>query len=213
MGMARNTTEHNNQPVRGLRCGTNCRYGNKACLSHSIRYDDLCDIVKTRLNYYLSMSFEERKSLADIIKKRFNATSPNADIEKQIADLEQQNSKTTQAISTLIENNISGLINKKTFESLLEKYNKEIESREKRIASLRENMCEELGDNAFDNFLNDLPYDEPIQELTRDALEAFIERIEVSHYTLPEGRRHRTFDGGNYGQTVKIKYKFLPTIE
>ncbi|WP_171033618.1 hypothetical protein, partial [Bacteroides ovatus] len=111
-------------------------------------------------------------------------------IEKQIADLEQQNSKTTQAISTLIENNISGLINKKTFESLLEKYNKEIESREKRIASLRENMCEELGDDAFDNFLNDLPYDEPIQELTRDALEAFIERIEVSHYTLPEGRRH-----------------------
>lgn len=213
MGMARNTTEHNNQPVRGLRCGTNCRYGNKACLSHSIRYDDLCDIVKTRLNYYLSMSFEERKSLVDIIKKRFNATSPNADIEKQIADLEQQNSKTTQAISTLIENNISGLINKKTFESLLEKYNKEIESREKRIASLRENMCEELGDDAFDNFLNDLPYDEPIQELTRDALEAFIERIEVSHYTLPEGRRHRTFDGGNYGQTVKIKYKFLPTIE
>lgn len=213
MTMVKKASESNNQPVRGLRCGTNVRYGNKACLSHSIRYDDLCEVVKTRLNYYLTMSFNERKSLVDTLRIKFNATNPNADIEKQIAELKQQNSKTTQAISIAIENSLSGLVNQKTLETLLDKYNKEIESRESRITSLQETLCQTLEDSAFDAFLNDLPYGEPIQELTRDILETFIDRIEISHYTLPDGRKQRTFKNGSYGQTIKIKYKFLPTIE
>ncbi len=198
------------KPVRGLRCGTNIRFGQRGCESHSIAYDDLLNVVKERLNFYLGMTPEEKKAFVMELEKEMTEGTDAAQIAKSIAQLKMLNSKTDQSISTLIEKSVSGLIAQNTLDSLLKKYTQEIEARNMEIHKL-EQQTQQCAKLDFSNFFKSLDEKHPIEEVTREVLEEFIARIEISHYTLPEGRklRRRGIDG-SCGQQIKIWYKFLP---
>ena len=52
-----------------------------------------------------------------------------------------------------------------------------------------------------------------IEELDRDTLITFIERIEVGPKKLPEGYTRATHNNSPYEQSVKIYYKFIGEAE
>lgn len=193
-----------------LSCGTYQRFGNKACQRHGIRYSDLVEIVRNRLNFYLTMGRDERIQLVEKIRRERGETNRNEEIQSKIDELNDQNEKTNLAISTAIENSVSGLLNQKTLEALLIKYNNEIKIRDSQIFELKNQLETNLDTQAFNDFVDNLPYDHPITTLTRRDVETFIDRIEISHFDVDNYKNQKELRVKGQKQVVKIKYKFFP---
>ena len=213
MSITKKFSERGGSEIRGLRCGTNIRFGAKGCQSHSIPYDDLVKVVTERLNYYLSMTQSERERLVASLTKKMAEDTETEKLKKTIADMKAKNERDVQSITAAISKNIEGLIGQSTLDSMLMQYNQNIETRNKQIEKLETELgqCEVPLD--FSQFLNMIVDKQPVEELTREVLEEFIDRIEISHFELPKGKKLRRSSYGACGQQIKIKYKFMPNIE
>lgn len=213
MTITKKFSERDGGEIRGLRCGTNIRFGAKGCQSHSIPYYDLVKVVTERLNYYLSMTQAEREKLVTNLTKKMLEDTEVESLKKRIADMKAKNEFDVQSITAAISKNIEGLIGQSTLDSMLMQYNRNIETRNKQIEKLERRLGECEAPVDFSRFLNELVDKQPIKELTREVLEEFIDRIEISHYELPDGKKLRRSYYGSCGQQIKIKYKFMPNIE
>lgn len=212
MSITKKYSEKDGQEVRGLRCGTNIRFGAKGCQSHSIPYNDLVEVVKERLNYYLSMTQDERKRLVSSLTASMAQETEIEKIKRKITELKRKNERDVQSITAAITKSVEGLLGQSALDSMLKQYNQNMEARNRQIEMLEKELGCLDAPLDFSKFVNGLVEQRPIHELTREILEEFIERIEISHYELPKGKKLRRSIYGSCGQQIKIKYKFMPDI-
>lgn len=212
MSITKKFSERDGGEVRGLRCGTNIRFGAKGCQSHSISYDDLVTVVTERLNYYLSMTHSDRIRLVECLTANMAGETEMETLRNRIDDLKRKNERDVQSITAAISKSVEGLLGQSTLDSMLKQYNQNIEARNKQIEKLETELGHLDVPLDFTRFVDGLVGKQPIQKLTREVLEEFIERIEISHYELPKGKKLRRSHYGSCGQQIKIQYKFMPDI-
>lgn len=212
MSITKKFSERDGGEVRGLRCGTNIRFGAKGCQSHSIPYDDLITVVTERLNYYLSMTQSDRIRLVECLTANMAGETEMETLRNRIDDLKRKNERDVQSITAAISKSVEGLLGQSTLDSMLKQYNHNIETRNKQIEKLETELGHLDAPIDFTRFVDGLVGKQPIQKLTREVLEEFIERIEISHYELPKGKKLRRSHYGSCGQQIKVQYKFMPDI-
>lgn len=175
-----------------------------------IHYYDLLEIVRRDLNRLIGFSDEEIIEITESAVKRARDESGEDDVPGELKRIEKQLDNLQRMIERAYRDNISGLLGDAQLELMVTKFTAEIQSLEKRQLSLRCNESEsaKVKDN-YDEFFCLARKYKHIDELDRNILHTFVERIEIGRKILPEGRKAASHRNTNFSQSIRIYYRFI----
>lgn len=179
------------------------------CTGTRIRYEDLMELVRQELNQLLSMTKEEMNAMVNaIIAEKYSASTLQAK-ELQRKNAEAKLEKIDTMIRKAYVHNAEGLLDDDRLAKMVADY--EAESRGLR-ALLQELSAENPADKERENYeklFRLVQQYTHLDQLDRDVLLTFIERIEVGPKVYPEGTVKVTHRNQPFTQEVRIFYKFV----
>lgn len=193
--MSRRYKRRGNHEFVGYMCATYKSHGNAVCRSHSIDYDDLCEVV------LLSIQQEARKILSDNdvdnLKKSATISKREESIEKQIEIINIERDKIKKYKQKSYEAYIDDIIPITDYKNYIKKYDEELKELDVKICQLEDekNISAEL-DEEYRTWVDKFSEYIDIEELTREIVIELIEKIEVKE------------DG-----SIKIYYRFKNPYE
>ena len=178
-----------------------------------IRYDDLCDIIRSDLNRLLSFDDAEIKAITKEAVQRAGASFDQAE-DKQTAlkTIEAKSRQIVKMIERAYRDNAAGNLSDELLDDMMKRFGQERQALEERRKKLLADVSEETGiRNAYGLFFEIAKRYAPVETLERDILHTFIERIEIGEKILPEGR---TIAGPKtpYRQSIRIFYRFVGEV-
>ncbi len=181
----------------------------KPCPGVRIKYTDLLEVVKNDLNSFLDLNEEEiaqiKKDVIDAISKKENLNNNKIQLEKAKARI----STIDKIISKLYLDNAEGKISNDRFDAMLSNLESETVALRQKIAELNETTKLETMNEKLNNFFDLVQQHTHIDELTREHVTTFIDRIEVGEKIYPEWVIRDTHNNKPFTQTIKIFYKFV----
>ena len=192
-----------------LSCINNRRDISNPCTGTRIRYTDLIKIVKDDLNSFIVLSDEE---ISSITNKAIEAVSGEESLKSKQIRKEKAVARIqviTKAITKLYTDNASGLINDEQFNITLSELQRESLNLEKTIKECEDVTVANRVKENYDKFFSIVKKFTTIEELTREVLLSFIDRIEIGEKILPEGVKMISHRNQEYQQKIKIYYKFI----
>lgn len=183
------------------------------CPGVRIRYADLVDLITRDLNCFINMTDDDIKDIADeIVKEKMSEcaiTSRKGRIEK----IKSRLSVIDKMISKLYLDNAEGKISDKRLKITVDDLEVEYTSLNKTLLEIEkeESNAETLEGDVL-RFFNLVKQYTHIDELTRDILLTFVDRIEISEKVFPEGVIRNTHLNQPFTQEIKIYYKFIKDI-
>lgn len=186
----------------------------KPCSGVRIKYAELMELIKDDLNSFITLSKEQMDQIVkDIMKKDNSAEERRRRIKER--ETKERRLKNIDAIMMKMYNdNVEGKIDDATHSSMVEQLQKEATAIKKALESAKSEEDEKL--IKFENyqkFFELTKHFSKIEELDRDTLITFVERIEVGPKILPEGYMRATHTNSPFEQSVKIYYKFIGAAE
>lgn len=178
------------------------------CPGVRIKYTDLIEIVRTELNFFLSLTDDQmRDVVSSVIKKIDSEENIHAkEVEKERASARLQT--IGRMITKLYADNAEGRLNDERLYSMVADLESEATSLSAKIEELsQESEAEKLADR-FQQFFEIVQNNTHIDVLTREIVSAFIDKIEVFPKVLPPGKQIASHNV-TYTQEVKIHYKFI----
>ena len=175
-----------------------------------IRYDDLCDIIRSDLNRLLSFDDAEIEAITKEAVQRAGASFDQAE-DKQTAlkTIEAKSRQIVKMIERAYRDNAAGNLSDELLDDMMKRFGQERQALEERRKKLLADASEETSiRNAYGLFFEIAKRYAPVETLERDILHTFIERIEIGEKILPEGR---TIAGPRtpYRQSIRIFYRFV----
>ncbi len=187
-----------------------CHYSNpsKGCGQTRIKYSDLCELVCQDLNALIDVSCDDIDGLIRQLAAQESQSDEYApDNECHIA--ERRLTEIDATIRKLYMDNVSGRISDKTLGSLIPGLEKEAESLRALLASIQVQAVEDIPlEERYRALFEVARQYKPIKALTREIVEAFIDKIEVYPKQLPEGYK-AAMPTVPSKQKVVIHYKFV----
>lgn len=183
------------------------------CPGVRIRYADLVDLITRDLNCFINMTDDDIKDIADeIVKEKMSEcaiTSRKGRIEK----IKSRLSVIDKMISKLYLDNAEGKISDKRLKITVDDLEVEYTSLNKTLLELEkeESNAETLEGDVL-RFFDLVKQYTHIDELTRDILLTFVDKIEISEKVFPEGVIRNTHLNQPFTQEIKIYYKFIKDI-
>ena len=181
----------------------------KPCEGVRIRYEDLLELVKEDINQFISLTNDDINEIVDRVTAKLdyeqNKKNKNIRIEKAQIRL----NTISKVISKLYTDNVEGLISDEQLVSMVKELQTESSVLKNEINELnREDDADKLVDN-YRRFFDMAKQFAHIDELDRDILLSFVDRIEVGDKELPDGVSCVTHRNQPYKQKVRIHYKFI----
>ena len=179
------------------------------CDGVRVKYADLLEIVRQDLNALISLSDEDVKQMVeDVIHAEFG------DINMQAKKLQKEKCETrlvtiNKIITKLYTDNAEGKLDDNRLTQMVADFEREADGLNKTIADLNAvNPAEKIEQNYADFFslVKEYSY---IEELDRETLLTFVERIEVGPKVFPEGVKYQSRNHPSYRQSIRIFYKFI----
>lgn len=175
-----------------------------------IRYDDLCEIIRSDLNRLLSFDDAEIEAITKEAVQRAGASFDQAE-DKQTAlkNIEAKSRQIVKMIERAYRDNAAGNLSDELLDDMMKRFGQERQALEERQKKLLADASEETNiRNAYGLFFEIAKRYAPVETLERDILHTFIERIEIGEKILPEGR---TIAGPKtpYRQSIRIFYRFV----
>ena len=179
------------------------------CTGVRIRYVDLLEIIRQDLNLFISMTDEDIKEIVDEAIRLDNSDEAIKLRKKSIEKAKSRISTIDKTISKLYLDNANGKIS----DDRLNKVVNDLEKEYNELTSFLRQVEEEFQTNTFEENMNSFfeivrRYTN-IEEVTREILLAFVDRIEVGEKVFPEGVIRNTHLNQPFKQEIKIKYKFI----
>lgn len=175
-----------------------------------IRYDDLCEIIRTDLNHLLSFDDAEIEAITKEAVERAGASFDQAeDKQTTLKNIEAKSRQIVKMIERAYRDNAAGNLSDELLDDMMKRFGQERQALEERQKKLLADASEETGiRNAYGLFFEIARRYAPVETLERDILHTFIERIEIGEKILPEGR---TIAGPRtpYRQSIRIFYRFV----
>lgn len=185
-----------------LNCGGYKLAGKKACTNHTIDYNALCQAVLKALQEQIHFSKAEKQQLLEemIAETATQDVSPQEELEKQLDII---NSKLEQ----LFDDKYNGAIDKEQFEQLQQRYQKEKNACQKKLATYQakkeqRNNQEEL-QQRFCQFQKLINQYTDLKSLDSDLLFTLIDRIDVHQGEYKSGVKHQQID-------IYFKFQCVP---
>ena len=179
------------------------------CDGVRVKYADLLEIVRQDLNALISLSDEDVKHMVeDVIHAEFG------DINMQAKKLQKEKCETrlvtiNKIITKLYTDNAEGKLDDNRLTQMVADFEREADGLNKTIAELNAvNPAEKIEQNYADFFSLAKEYSY-IEELDRETLLTFVERIEVGPKVFPEGVKYQSRNHPSYRQSIRIFYKFI----
>ena len=179
------------------------------CDGVRVKYADLLEIVRQDLNTLISLSDEDVKQMVeDVIHAEFG------DINMQAKKLQKEKCETrlvtiNKIITKLYTDNAEGKLVDNRLTQMVADFEREADGLNKTIAELNAvNPAEKIEQNYADFFSLAKEYSY-IEELDRETLLTFVERIEVGPKVFPEGVKYQSRNHPSYRQSIRIFYKFI----
>lgn len=179
------------------------------CDGVRVKYADLLEIVRQDLNTLISLSDEDVKQMVeDVIHAEFG------DINMQAKKLQKEKCETrlvtiNKIITKLYTDNAEGKLDDNRLTQMVADFEREADGLNKTIAELNAvNPAEKIEQNYADFFSLAKEYSY-IEELDRETLLTFVERIEVGPKVFPEGVKYQSRNHPSYRQSIRIFYKFI----
>ena len=180
------------------------------CPGVRIKYSDLMELVKNDLNTYISMTDEEIKEIADELIKENQSDGAILSRKDRISKINTRLSVIDKTISKLYLDNAEEKISDRRLKTMVDELEAEYTNLTKTLSEIEE---EELNKENLENdalrFFNLVKQHTKIEELTRDILLTFVDRIEVDERIYPEGVIRNTHNNKPFTQNIKIYYKFI----
>ena len=192
-----------------LSCINNRRDISNPCTGTRIRYTDLINIVKDDINELIQLSEEEMREITEKVIESVTGTDSlkkkKLRKEKAIARI----GAITKAITKLYIDNASGVISDDHLKETLYNLQQESASLEQIVKECEDTGVAERMKRNYDSFFSIVKKTSHIEELTRDILISFVDRIEIGEKILPKGVKMVSHRNQEFQQKIKIYYKFI----
>lgn len=193
----------NNRKDAPTRCGGRTR----------IKYSTLLEIVRDELNKLLSLSEEQLNSIANNLIERMSSQNSGESIAVQKEKITSRLSVIDKMVMKAYNNNAEGSLSDERLFSMVNELDKEAQALSEKLEKLNSVDHEQEIRNNFAKFYSMAKDYSHIEELTRDILTTFVERIEVDAKVLPEGVKMVTHDTQVFEQEITIYFKFVSNID
>ena len=181
------------------------------CEGVRIRYSDLMEVVRRDLNSLLSFTDDEIQAMVeDIIGKRTRNTDSEL-TRKQKEKAEARLETINRIITKLYFDNAEGTLDDVRLKTMVSEMEKESAGLRKTIEDLSPNADDPAAEieRNYSKFFALAKKFTHIEELDREILQTFVERIEVGPKELPEGVKYQSRKAPKYRQSIRIIYKFI----
>lgn len=189
-------------------CGKYRENGAKACTSHHITYDNLCEIVLKDIQKHVKLVEEdEGKAIKEILSVKCSAEEKQlAKAKKELKQSKKRLEEMDARIKRVYEDNLSGKIPDDLFSVFITDYQREKQTLSGTVRTLEDEICT-LQENRTDvsRFVALLKEYANITELDRQVLTALIDKIKISEDKNQQGKRNKE-------QTITIYYKFIGAV-
>ncbi len=191
----------------------NCNHTRKSlpdpCTGVRIRYADLCEIIRQDLNKLIAFSDKEIDALVDaILKKESSGTAiENRRLQKERA--EQRLTTIDRMITKMYMDHAEGRISEDRLNRVVVELEQEAKGLEAQLDALNVPDPAEEAVASYRQFFDLVQSYTHIEELRREDLLTFIERIEVGEKVFPEGANPAARKNPQFTQNIRIFYKFV----
>jgi len=190
------TTFKNGKKYTYLRCKTYVSSNKRLCSSHTIRLDELKEIVTERLNNYIKDYLDEN----NVINRLNLESNYNNQLEKlknEISNIDKKLEQNSLVLKNLYVDKVSGIISNEQFFELSNNFSIEKEQLTKRKEEVSKNINELIENTKnYDKWTKIVERYKDFKELNRTIVNEFVDYIEV-------GERDK-----EKGQIVKIHWMF-----
>ncbi len=183
------------------------------CTGARIRYADLLELVREDLNSLISLSDKQIVSIVDNIIKEENSDKAASERRLRREKLKSRLTTIDKIIPKLYLDNAEGRLEDERLSLMVDDLQKESASIKTELSELNEDGVDTSKSNNYKMFFEYVKKYSHIENLDRDTLLTFIDRIEVGPKILPEGKQIASHRNSPYEQSVKIYYKFIGEME
>ncbi len=176
-----------------LRCKLYADSGReKLCTRHSVRLDQLIDLISDRIRYYVQTYYQ--LDPADL--------QPRKDIRRETLEQEQkalivQLEKRSQALKTLYLDRVAGILSEGQFVELNQSFLEEKSRLERRLQSIKEELAEREQPQQQADLMERARELLKLETVPRELVVGLVEKIEVCERDPVTGR-----------QEIKVTWKF-----
>lgn len=183
------------------------------CTGTRIRYADLIRIVTEELNYFISLEDEQIKEIVEHIMKEENSEKMKNARKVSREKIENRLGVIDRMIPKLYFDNAEGRLDDERLEKMVHDLQKEAVSLKNQLSELSEEAVKTDKSDNYKMFFELTKQYSHIDELDRDTLLTFVDRIEVGPKILPEGKKKASHRTSEYEQSVRIFYKFVGEMD
>ncbi len=196
--------------IYNLACGGYKCYGAKECSNHFIDYELLYNTVLQEIRFWLSLSYEDRKSIVDELENGQVKIKANNKITDAQNKLEHRMQEVTLLLKKAYEDFSFGKMTEAIYKNLSSEYEAEYTSLERSVSEIKKQMQPDMMKiTLYNDFFALLDEVTEVNELSKPLLKKLIDRIEIEqgHYQKnAEGKKTKY-------QRIKIYYRFIGCID
>jgi len=176
-----------------LRCKLYADSGSqKLCTRHSIRLDQLIDLISERIRYYVQTYYE--LDAQDIQPQKDTRREA---LEQERKSLSAQLEKRSQALKTLYLDKVAGILSEGQFVELNQSFLEEKSRLERRLECIREELEEREQSQCQDDLMERARELLKLETVPRELVVGLVEKIEICEKNPETGQ-----------QEVKVTWKF-----
>lgn len=180
------------------------------CPGVRIKYSDLMELIKNDLNTFINMTDEEITAIAEELVKINCSECAVLSRKDRMEKTKARLSVIDKTISKLYFDNAEGKINDHRLNVMVNELEAEYANLTKVLSEIEfEEQNQENLEDDVTKFFNLVKKHSQIEELTRDILLTFIDRIEIDERIYADGVIRNTHNNKPFTQNIKIYYKFI----
>jgi len=182
---------------------------NEPCKGTRIRYADLLELVRNDLNSLISLSDEEINNIVDEVIKEENSDKSQKERKVRREKLLGRLSIIDKIISKLYLDNAEGKLDDDRLSLMVDDLQKEAAQIKVNLSELSDDLAETVKSDSYKMFFELTKKYTHIENLDRETLVTFIDKIEVGPKILPEGKQKASHRNSDFKQEIRIFYKFV----
>ena len=182
------------------------------CTGVRVRYADLLEIVRQELNSLLALTDKQVEALVKEALRRAGANENPKALRQKREKIEARIGTIDKIVTKLYTDNAEGRLDDERLQRMVADLEKESVGLQAALDSLTISRSAEEIESSYANFFSLAREYTQIQELDRETLLTFVERIEIGPKKYPEGTVKATHRNQPYRQSIRIVYKFIGEV-
>ncbi len=179
------------------------------CEGVRVRYADLLEIVRRELNELLALTDGQIDTLVQEALKRAGAQEDPKAVRQKRERIEARMATIDKIVTKLYTDNAAGELGDDRLRRMVADLEKESAGLQAALDALTTAQSAQKIESGYASFFALARAYSRIEELDRDTLLTFVERIEVGPKEYPDGTVKATHRNQPYRQSIRILYKFV----